>query len=271
MKTSDQWQLAHGAAERYQTILTPHILGPFAQALVDFADLQPGEHVLDVGCGTGAAARLAAAAVGPQGQVAGVDVNASMIAVAQSLPEVAGAPIAWHVANATELPMPDAAVEVVLCAQTLQFLPDKLPSLAEMKRVVKKDGRIVISLWTPLEDNPYFQALVGAMAERVGAETAVGLEAAFALSDGVAIQELLAEANFTQVTYQIMELELPLPGLQEFVPRHIQATPMAAGFNRASADAQRAVVAQVVNTLHGYEANGRPQIPFRSHLICCKK
>ena len=156
MKTSDQWQLAHGAAERYQTILTPHILGPFAQALVDFADLQLGEQVLDVGCGTGAAARFAAAAVGPQGQVTGVDVNASMIAVAQSLPEVAGAPIAWHVANATGLPGPDAAVDVVLCAQTLQFLPDKLPSLAEMKRVVKKDGRIVISLWTPIEDNPYF-------------------------------------------------------------------------------------------------------------------
>ncbi|MCB8979955.1 MAG: methyltransferase domain-containing protein [Ardenticatenaceae bacterium] len=271
MKTSDQWQLAQDAAERYQTILTPNILGPFAQALVDFAALQPGEHVVDVGCGTGAAARFAAPVVGPSGQVAGVDVNASMIDVARSLPDVPGAPITWHVASATELPVPDAQVDAVVCAQTLQFLPQKLPSLAEMKRVVKQNGRITISLWTPIEDNPYFHTLVEAMAEHVGAETAVGLGAAFALSDGPEIQKLLAEAGFNQVEMQTVELDLPLPSLREFVPRHVQATPMANGFNRASAAQQQAVVETVAEKLQLYEANGRTQIPFRSHMICCRK
>jgi len=48
MTTSTQWQLARESAERYQSILTPAILGPFARALVDFAALQKGERVVDV-------------------------------------------------------------------------------------------------------------------------------------------------------------------------------------------------------------------------------
>lgn len=58
MATSRQWQLAHEAAERYEHILVPAILGPFAQALVKWSALQPDEVVVDIGCGTGAAARL---------------------------------------------------------------------------------------------------------------------------------------------------------------------------------------------------------------------
>lgn len=52
----------------------PAILGPFAKALVDFAMLQADEWVIDVGCGTGAAAQYAAEAVGNSGRVTGVDV-----------------------------------------------------------------------------------------------------------------------------------------------------------------------------------------------------
>ncbi len=271
MTTSTQWQLAQDAAERYQTVLTPTILGPFAQALVDFAAVQVGEQVVDVGCGTGAAARYAAEAASDTGQVAGIDVNASMIDVARSLPVMAGAQIDWHVANAAEMPLDDQSVDVVLCAQTLQFLPEKQPSLAEMQRVVKANGRVAVSLWTPIEGNPYFYTLVETIARFVGPETAVGLKAAFALSDSGEIYSRLNEAGFGQIEMHITQLDLPLPALTEFVPRHIQATPMAAGFNLASEQVQQAVIQEVVEKLGQYEENGRIQIPFRSHMILCRK
>ncbi|MEJ2158430.1 MAG: methyltransferase domain-containing protein [Desulfobacteraceae bacterium] len=100
MEISKQWQLARGAAERYERILVPAILGPAAQALVDWTGLRDGESVVDVGCGTGAAAQGAAKKVGPKGRVAGVDLNPGMIDVARSIPPNSGAPIEWFEDNA---------------------------------------------------------------------------------------------------------------------------------------------------------------------------
>jgi ubiquinone/menaquinone biosynthesis C-methylase UbiE len=268
---STQWQLAREAAERYQHILTPAILGPFARALLDVAALRAQESVVDVGCGTGAAARAAAEQVGSAGQVTGIDVNAGMLEVARSLPPVSGASIAWREASATQLPLDDQSVDVVLCAQTLQFLAEKQASLAEMRRVVKPGGRVAVSLWCPITDNPYFDVLMSTMTRQIGAKTAAGLGAAFALSDADAIRRLFAAAEFGSIAMTVTQLDLPLPSLTEFVPRHISATPMAAGFEQASLDVQRAVVEDVAAQLCQYETNGQASIPFRSHMIVCHR
>ncbi len=267
MTTSTQWQLARESAERYQTILTPTILGPFAQALVDFAQVQQGERVVDVGCGTGAAARYAAEVVGSAGHVVGIDVNASMIDVARSLSAEAGVPVEWREADAADLPLADSSVDVALCAQTLQFLAKKQQSLSEMERVIKTSGRLALSLWCPLVDNPYFAALVAAVSEHVSPATAVGLRAAFALSEAADIERLLQSAALRPTRREVGQLDLPLPPLAEFVPRHISATPMAAGFRAASRPEQQRVVGEVITSLSQYEANGRWRIPFRSHMI----
>ncbi|PLZ89758.1 hypothetical protein CEN44_12345 [Fischerella muscicola CCMEE 5323] len=161
--TSTQWQLARDAAERYEQILVPTILGPAARALVEFAALQAGEAVLDVGCGTGAAARCAAEKVGPAGRVAAVDVNAGMIDVAQSLPPVAGATIEWFANSAYELPFAEVEFTAVLCAQTLQFLDDRPRALAEMYRVLKPGGPVVVTAWGPPERCEFLTAVMPAL------------------------------------------------------------------------------------------------------------
>lgn len=271
MIASTQWQLAHQAAERYQSILTPAILGPFAAALVEATAPQPGEWLVDVGTGTGAAARHAALLVRPGGRVTGVDINAGMLAVARSLPPVSGALLEWREATATRLPLDDHSVDGVLCAQTLQFLPEKAAALAEMRRVVKSGGRVALSLWCELEESPYFHTLVEAIARHIGPDTAAGLRSAFALSDGDELHRLLKTAGFSQIDVRVMQLDLSLPPLAEFVPRHISATPMAVGFNRATEPVQQALIREVNEQLHRYQTNGRAQIPFKSHLVMGRK
>ena len=86
MKTNEQWQISGDAAELYERYVARYILGPWAQGLIDAGNLQPGERALDLACGTGLVARIAAEKVGRSGKVAGLDLNGGMLAVARSLP-----------------------------------------------------------------------------------------------------------------------------------------------------------------------------------------
>ena len=91
MGEQEQWQLDASAPELYQRYLVPAVTAMWAADLAGRAALLPGHRVLDVACGTGAVARVAAERVGGAGRVAGLDINPGMLAVARSLPAVAGA------------------------------------------------------------------------------------------------------------------------------------------------------------------------------------
>ena len=82
---SSGWQVRGRAAEVYERCLVPAIFEPWAARLIEVAALGPGERVLDAACGTGVVARRSAPRVGSTGFVAGVDLNAEMIAVARSV------------------------------------------------------------------------------------------------------------------------------------------------------------------------------------------
>src|SRR5215207_11707155 len=116
------------APENYERYFVPVIGAPLATDLVDVAALRPGERVLDVACGTGVVARLAAERVEATGTVAGIDLNPGMLAVARSVTPP-GMVIEWHQSSAEAMPLPDEAFDVVLCQLGLQFVPDKLAAL----------------------------------------------------------------------------------------------------------------------------------------------
>lgn len=266
MTISTRWQVANETAWRYEEILVPAILGPAAVALVAWSRVQVGEHVVDVGCGTGAAARAAAERVGMSGHVVGIDVNPGMIQVAKSLPAGYGGEIDWRVEDVNRLSLEDFSTDLVLCAQALQFFPNKGPALREMRRVLKHGGRVAISLWCTIQENPYFDALVNAVSRHVNPETAAGLGAAFTLIDPGEIRDLLLQAGFEKVEIAYQQLDLDLPPVGEFVSRHISATPMDAGFRGAPVQAQEAVLRDVSERLASFSNGSGMQVPFRTHL-----
>src|SRR5687767_11990931 len=93
------------APENYERYFVPAIGRPLAEDLTETADLRPGERVLDVACGTGVVARLAAERVGAGGTVAGLDLNPGMLAVARAItpPQLT---IVWHHGSAEAMPLP---------------------------------------------------------------------------------------------------------------------------------------------------------------------
>lgn len=271
MTTSTEWQLARDAAEQYQKVLVPSILGPAASTLVEWAEIERSVAVIDVGCGTGAATRLAAEKVGATGHVVGIDVNSGMIQVARSLPIPEGATVEWRECSAYELSSEDQSVDVVLCAQTLQFLADRPAALVEIHRVLKLGGRLCVGLWSELQESPYFHSLVESVGKHIGEKTAAGLRSAFGLSDAEQIRTLLEEAGYSGIKMAVKPIELDLPLPSVFVPIHIRATPMAAGFEAASPEARKSVVRDVAKKLALYENGEGIRVPFTTHLAVATK
>ena len=85
MRQQERWQVSGNAAAAYERYLVPTLFTPWAYDLIARAALQRGERVLDVACGKGIVARLAAAHMGVAGHVIGVDLNPGMLAVARSV------------------------------------------------------------------------------------------------------------------------------------------------------------------------------------------
>jgi SAM-dependent methyltransferase len=195
---------------------------PWANVLLEVARPQPGERVLDVACGTGIVARTVAPMVGPNGRVAGLDVNAAMLAVARSLPPVQGAPIEWREESALAMTLPDASFDLVLCQQGLQFFPDKTAGVREMRRVLKSSGRAVVACWQSLEHNPAFDAMIRAEARRLN-EPVKTLSVPFSLGDADELRALFTEGGFRRVEVMAHRMVTRFPQPDRFVQLSIQS------------------------------------------------
>ena len=134
--------------------------------------------MLDVAYGTGIAARVAAQRVGHGGLVAGLDINPGMLAVARSTP-ASGAPIEWHEAAADALPFSDETFDLVLCQLGLQFFPDRLGALRDMRRVLAPSGRTLVLVPGPAPE--IFAILEEALAARYTPEVAAFVRVVFSL------------------------------------------------------------------------------------------
>jgi arsenite methyltransferase len=118
----------------------------FLAHFVELGGLQPGERVLDVGCGAGMDTLVAAQMVGPTGHVTGIDMTPEMLAKARTAAGEMGLENVELVAGeAEQLPFEDGAFDVVISNGVIDLVPDKDAVFSELFRVLKPGGRIQIA------------------------------------------------------------------------------------------------------------------------------
>lgn len=259
------WQLEGTSAELYERHLVPTVTLPWARDLVERVGLRAGNRVLDVACGTGVVARLAAAAVGGGGCVSALDVNREMLAVARSVPAPAGAPIEWHEASALALPFASDEFDVVLCQLGLQFFPDPLAALAEMRRVLVDGGRAGVSVFAAIEQNPAAHALSDSLDRHFGEGASDAKRSEHSLADSERLHDMFVVAGWTDIRIETVTLTVRFASVDEWVEVQLSATPLAGAL--ADRDHVLALVrTDLRDALAPYAGNDEFAFPQQAHV-----
>lgn len=156
--------------------------------LAELSGTQRGDHVLDVGCGTGLLTRMVARRAAPNGSATGVDPSEEALARARRTTRLANA--AYQVGRAEELGFPDATYDVVVSSLMIHHLPDQARprALREMFRVLRPGGHLLVAEFRAPE-NPALKRLIRPVMSPAMATNPIHL-----------LGPMLADAGFRQVT-----------------------------------------------------------------------
>jgi SAM-dependent methyltransferase len=182
--------------------------------LLDAAALQPGERVLDVGCGGGMTSLAAGRAVGPEGAVVGADISAPLNALATRRAREAGAEnVTFSVADMQTDAVGGGPFDVALSQFGVMFFDEPVVAFANIRAHLKPGGRIAFACWQTGDRNPWFFAT--AITEHLPPPPAPapGKSATgpFALGDPAYAADILRSAGFIDVDSTAHELAIEAP------------------------------------------------------------
>ena len=230
---------------------------------------------MDAACGTGIVARVAAERVGTAGRVAALDLNPGMLAVARSLPAVAGSSIEWQEGSVLALPFPDAAFDVVLCQFGLQFFPHRPSALREFRRVLVGDGRLALNVFGPIEHNPATLALADALDRHIGPDASLAKRTEHALADTRELHALVSEAGFRDIEIGTADKLVRFPSVTDYVRVQLTATPLASlidGYDdRRKELVVEALVEDVASALATYAGDDGLNFPQEVHVLLASR
>jgi ubiquinone/menaquinone biosynthesis C-methylase UbiE len=228
----------------YANVMVPVLFGPWAEDLVARARISPGERVLDLACGTGAVASLAARA----GSVSAVDRNPAMVEAARAMHKN----IDWRAASAEDLPFSSATFDVALCQQGFQFFSDRAKAAGEAARVLRPGGRLLATVWRGPEANPWAAAAISAL-RSVNPSWAESMRKPFSMSGDELAQ--VFDSGFETVRTLSVRRDLKIDDPAAFAHGFVAALPFADELS-AHAGATEMVAGRFSDSLKRLLSNG---------------
>nr|NIP77423.1 methyltransferase domain-containing protein [Xanthomonadales bacterium] len=163
MVEAEQWAGDMGREWSLRAEALDRQLAPAGEAGMRVLAPQPGERILDLGCGSGATTEALSRAVAPDGHVTGVDISADQIAVARARPGNAGA--AFIVGDAQNHPFEVATFDALLSRFGCMFFDEPVAAFTNLRRALMPGARAVLLAWRAMAMNPW-----AAVPTQVGAE-----------------------------------------------------------------------------------------------------
>ena len=182
------------------------LFAPFGAAMLDAARLQPGEQVLDVGCGHGTSTLDAGERVAPSGRVFGVDISTAMLEPMRGRVTAAGLDnVELLAADAQVHPFEAGSFDAVISRFGTMFFEDPEAAFANLARALRSGGRLVFVCWQDPLKSEWVAVALGAAVTALGRAPDLGPPSApspFALADGDRLTRLLNGCGFAKVTLE---------------------------------------------------------------------
>jgi len=228
-------------------------------ALLALASPAVGERVLDIACGTGLVSFGAARAVGPNGQVLGIDLSERMIDAAERRARDLGlSNCIFSRMDAETLALPDASIDVALCALGLMYMPDPEQALREMYRVLRPGGRMSLAVWGE-RSKCGWSAIFPIIDDEVASEVCPLF---FRLGEQDSLARLCADAKFGNVRHRRITATLTFSDANEACNAAFVGGPVALAWSRFDDEVRARVRARYLNAIeswrhgHGYRIPG---------------
>ena len=236
-------------------------LEPFGEFLIQGLEPQPGESILDVGCGAGASTLQIARSVGREGALVAVDVSSTMLDAAQERPDIAedssSAPITWITADAQTYSFDEGSFDAIASRFGVMFFDDTVAAFRNLRNALRTNGRLAFVCWQPPASNQWISGGAEALDDLL--EFPPPAEAnkpgPFGLCDSTRTHALLDAAGFTAIEIDSVEAELPFSGtVDDMVTHQLSIAPIGAALRACGDDpalfgAVRARLRQIVGDL----------------------
>lgn len=269
------WNNASGQTwAKYQEQLDRQ-LGRIGWRTVEPLKLQPGERVLDVGCGAGATTMDLARIVGAKGAVTGVDISDTLLSVARERePRAGSAKIQWISADAQTYAFRANAFDAVYSRFGVMFFEDPEAAFANLRAATRDDGRLAFACWRGVADNPWMTLPLKAVGDLVEAppRPAPGAPGPFAFADEARVQGILDTAGWRDVRIESFDAAIGGGDLDSTAELMTRVGPLGMALREAEADRYMLAAAEdlVREALRPFLREGGVFVPSASWIVTAK-
>jgi SAM-dependent methyltransferase len=219
------------------------MIEPVGNALFARANFQPGERVVDIGCGGGASARAIAQKVAPAGSVTGVDISPVLVAESVRRARIAGLNNTRFVAaDATTVALPDAPFDRLHSRFGSMFFTDPAAAFRNLGSLLRSGGRADFGVWAPAKDSAWVSGLMGVIRRHVDMpKPEPHAPGPFGLDDPDYFGGILKQAGFVDVDFHLWRGVQLIGGAGARAPQAVSFVLQAMSIGDAARDQPAAI------------------------------
>jgi ubiquinone/menaquinone biosynthesis C-methylase UbiE len=242
-------------------------LAPYGRVLLDAAAARAGEHVIDIGCGTGTTTAVLAKAVGANGHVLAVDISEPLIEAARSH-RVDNA--TFVLGDAASHPFQHRHYDLVFSRFGVMFFGDPEAAFRNFAQALKPDGRLVFICWRAPRENPWGLVTVRAAAPFLPPLTRPGPEdpGQYSFGDRARVERILKAGGFRDASFEMVDRPVWMgPSVAEIVEGSTRFGPLAAVFAEAAPDAVEKAKQAIASALEPHQGPDGVVMPGSCWLV----